>query len=98
LQKSGFKCEKCQKKSELTVHHNEKRFATISQEAMTNLNISSIDKNNFEQKNAVVKEIVRIHVDEKISGIVLCGDCHVAEHKKLGESCEGILSIIRRNK
>lgn len=98
LQKSGFKCENCQKQNELTVHHNEKRFATISQEAMSNLNMRSIDKNNFEQKNAVVKEIIRIHVDEKISGIVLCGDCHVAEHRKLGESCEGILSIIRRNK
>ncbi len=82
LLRAGGKCEKCKSIDNITVHHNEKRFSEIIQQAIENLKIESFDEEKYEHKIKIVQEVVRIHVDEKISGIVLCFSCHVAEHKR----------------
>jgi len=79
--RANGKCEKCKSEENITVHHNEKRFSEIIQQAIQNLNIQYFDEENYEHKNKIVQEVVRIHIDEKISGIVLCFSCHMIEHR-----------------
>ncbi len=84
LKEANFKCQKCDSQSELSVHHDKETFSSIMRRAYKDtLGIESKEAKawlTYEQKHAVAEKIVEIHINEKISGVVVCHSCHEKEH------------------
>lgn len=79
LKASGFKCQKCGKLGPgLEVHHDQERFADILQKAIAIF--GEVTDDNFEQKSSISEYVADYHIDNDVSGIVLCEKCHVDEH------------------
>jgi len=74
---SGFTCQSCGSKSDLCVHHDKERFAQILQKAREMLGDVTED---FATHQAYAKWVANYHVQNDISGIVLCEKCHDCEH------------------
>jgi len=77
LKEAGFTCRNCQSTSDLTVHHDQKRFAEILQEAVAAIGDPG---ENFERKTEVAEWVADYHQNEQVSGVVLCVECHRKEH------------------
>lgn len=78
LRSSGFKCVRCDKPGPgLEVHHDCERFASILHKAIASLGEAGDD---FEKKSAIADWVVAYHVNNDVSGIVLCEDCHEKAH------------------
>ena len=77
LKEAGFTCHNCQSTSDLTVHHDQKRFAEILQEAVTAMGDPG---ENFERKTEIAEWVADYHQNEQVSGVVLCVECHRKEH------------------
>lgn len=76
---AGFKCTSCNKPGPgLEVHHDKERFAAILHKAIVELGEAGDD---FEKKSTIVDWVVAYHIDNKVSGIVLCESCHEEMHR-----------------
>lgn len=85
LQRDGFSCRRCGKGSldaRLAVHHDQVRFASILHRCMPDF--AGERELTWDEQTAVVDEVVRIHLEEKVSGITLCYDCHFQVHREEG--------------
>lgn len=80
MKKAEFACQKCESNTNLQVHHNKEKFSDILQRVINKLNKPNISL--FENKSLIAKRVVEYHVKNKVSSIVLCGKCHVNEHKR----------------
>lgn len=76
---AGFRCQRCDAPSSATleVHHDGERFAAILQEAIRVLGEADDD---FAKKAAIAEWVARYHVENDVTGIVLCVSCHDASH------------------
>lgn len=66
----------------LEVHHDQERFAAILQKAIAifgEVDPNSLD-GDFERKSSISEWVADYHIDNNVSGIVLCEACHLAEH------------------
>lgn len=80
LIRDGFKCVECSKSDKLHIHHNKEKFCDIVKKHM----VDDCDMdNNFELKKSIVEKIIDYHVQNKVSGITLCGECHQKYHPSL---------------
>jgi hypothetical protein len=84
-----FTCEKCykSKKVVLDIHHNGETMASIVKKvAIENnwLDIVDMYKDDplklLEAKHFIGSLVAQYHIDNKVSGIVLCRECHMEEH------------------
>jgi len=91
LKKANFKCEQCQDNKNLQVHHDKEKFATILNK-IAKANNWKLDKSKnilnptyelFNLKKKIIKEIIDYHVENNVSGITLCEECHKKEHSCL---------------
>lgn len=85
LLEGKFTCKRCGIKSSddgcvLNVHHNGERFADILQKARDVLGDVTED---FACHQTYAKWIADYHVQNSVSGIVLCEVCHYEEHAAL---------------
>jgi hypothetical protein len=83
LQASGFKCSQCGSGDRLHVHHDGVRMAVIIGTYRRQLPECEL---THEQKLWVVDRVVEHHERESVSGVVLCEQCHEAEHESLNFS------------
>lgn len=79
LKASNFMCQRCGSSLKLEVHHNGERFAEILQKAI--FEFGGYD-DSFERKELISKWVVDYHVNNDVSGIVLCEECHHKEHAR----------------
>jgi len=77
LKESGFKCSSCGATADLEVHHNGERFATILRKAIESL---GEPEDSFEKKSLISEWVTNYHIENNVSGIVLCVSCHDAAH------------------
>lgn len=78
MKASGFKCTKCQTPGPgLEVHHDKERFAEILQKGISALGEPGED---FDKKVAFAEWVTDYHLENDVSGVVLCGGCHNDEH------------------
>ena len=77
LKGNGFKCVQCQSTGELHVHHNKEKLSEI----ITRFNSDAPD--NFEIKKMIADEVIDYHIQNDVSGITLCEDCHKEMHPSL---------------
>jgi hypothetical protein len=79
LNAAGFKCVQCGSKDRLQVHHDKIKFAEI-----VHLIVPILDREySFEEKCKFADEVVQYHLDNEVSGIVLCFECHQKLHPSL---------------
>ena len=81
LKEANFQCIECQSNRELHVHHYEELLSDIIQIHI--LKHSNEDLEDFSVKRRIVDEIVNYHIRNKISGQVLCKECHKKEHPNM---------------
>lgn len=75
---AGFKCTVCQAPGPgLEVHHDKERFAEILQKAISALGEPGED---FNKKVAFAEWVTDYHLENDVSGVVLCERCHDEEH------------------
>ena len=70
-----FSCQKCGCTKNLEVHHNGETMADILKKF--------VDKNTeftFDEKRDIMNLVIDYHIDNKVSGEVLCHDCHKSLH------------------
>ncbi len=76
LLRDKFKCTICNSNKKLHVHHDKETFSEILNKIIETY--SNID--NFETKKLICDDIVKYHVENNVSGIVLCKSCHNKIH------------------
>lgn len=85
---SRFKCSKCKSRENLEVDHNVETFSSILKKfaeeyEWTNFTHISIDNPSPEiiaLKETISNAIADYHINNKVSGVVLCRNCHRLKH------------------
>jgi hypothetical protein len=70
-----FNCQKCGSSKNLEVHHNKETMADILHKF--------VDKSNeytFDEKRDIMNNVINYHIQNKVSGEVLCRECHKELH------------------
>ena len=77
LIRDGFKCTSCGSVKNLHVHHDRESLAEIIK--------NHVDENStgFEEKKMVAEKVIDYHVNNNVSGIILCKKCHNKLHPSL---------------
>jgi len=96
LAAASFTCKECNKQNkegssvELHVHHDKMKMSTIirliaEQEGWTSSYALNLDKNSnyYKIKNRIADKVAQFHIDNKVSGVVLCKECHADLHDKM---------------
>lgn len=78
MKASNFICNDCQATEQLEVHHDKERFADILQKAISVLGEPGED---FEKKIKFAEWVTDYHLQNDVSGIVVCQTCHELRHK-----------------
>lgn len=84
LDKNGYKCQECEMVGgKLHVHHDKERmheivakFLPIEKEERINL--------SFEKRQEAANKVIEYHLDNNVSGVILCEDCHRSLHHDEG--------------
>lgn len=87
--KYGFKCVLCDSIEHLEVHHNKETFSEILRKIAAQFNWTenyAISLENptldlVELKERISEAVVQYHIDNKVSGILLCETCHETAHQ-----------------
>lgn len=77
LSEQKFTCQLCSSQKDICVHHDKERFADILQKARIELG----DVDSFEKIQVYAKWIADYHIENDVSGVVLCKECHDLQHK-----------------
>jgi hypothetical protein len=80
---ANFTCQHCLGVSAgggLEVHHDQERFAEILQKAMHHFKVIDATQLTFEQKQELTLWVIDYHLNNNVSGIVLCEGCHEKAH------------------
>ena len=70
-----FMCSKCQSSNNLNVHHDEIKMSDI-----VRMFVPIDGDPTFEEKIKFTDQIVKYHIENDVSGVVLCLDCHQKCH------------------
>lgn len=80
LVRDGFKCIECSSNDNLHIHHDKEKMCEIVKKHVVDKGETILD---FELKKSIVEKIVDYHIQNKVSGITLCGKCHEKYHPSL---------------
>lgn len=80
MKRDGFCCTRCKKpsSSNLCVHHDQERFATIMHKIVNGRVVAEMD---YDSQGEICKQIVEYHLTNNTSGITLCENCHEKVHE-----------------
>lgn len=78
LKKANFICNRCTSTKQLEVHHDKEKMSNIIHKFVAEINPEKKDDWNLQTQ--VVDSVVAYHIENKVSGEVLCRDCHKLEH------------------
>lgn len=79
LVRDGFKCVECSNNNNLHIHHDKEKMCEIVKKHV----IDNITEMDFKLKKTISDKIVDYHIQNKVSGITLCGKCHEKYHPSL---------------
>lgn len=75
LKKQNFACQTCGSNNNLEVHHNSETMAKILQKF-----VDKTKEYTFKEKKEIMKKVIDYHIDNSVSGEVLCKECHKKLH------------------
>jgi hypothetical protein len=79
LIRDGFKCVECGETMNLHVHHDKEQMCEIVAKHL----VDDMKPKTFEEKEFIADAVVDYHINNKVSGITLCGKCHEEKHPSL---------------
>lgn len=90
LLKANFQCQSCGSSNDIEVHHDSETMSEIVRKFAQDYNWTETFNGYLEQDNQVLietktkisKAVAQYHIDNNISGIVLCKSCHKKVHDK----------------
>ena len=94
LLKANFSCEKCELSRDnnprplLEVHHNQQKMSEIVKHIAESFGwkdryaITPTDLESIDMKEKISEAVAAYHIENNVSGIVLCQECHKAIHNK----------------
>lgn len=89
LRQAQFKCSKCSSVSGVEVHHDKETFSEIYSRIAYSLDYPlrlteamdpDADPTINELKLFISDAVAQYHIDNNVSGVVLCEDCHKKQH------------------
>jgi hypothetical protein len=81
LIRDGFKCTQCASTTDLHIHHDKDSFSDIIKKVMTVDDFENIE--SFDRKKEVAEKVISYHVNNNVSGVTLCLECHQKIHPNL---------------
>lgn len=78
LEDAGFKCTRCGSTDSLEVHHDKEKMSEIIHLMTERWNPEK--KNDFELQTDVMNAVIDYHIQNDVSGEVICHECHKTEH------------------
>lgn len=76
LERDGFSCTQCSYTKQLEIHHDKEQMSDI-----VKLFVKKTDlERSWKEKKKVVDNVVQYHIDQQVSGVTLCRDCHKDRH------------------
>ena len=82
MKRDGFRCQTCGELGDLHVHHDGLTFSEIIQIVFKD-NELLVESEEFESKTKLSDLVVDYHIENNVSGVTLCHDCHVELHPSL---------------
>lgn len=82
LKAADFKCTRCESSDRLCVHHDDKHMSEIIREVAEKHGWEN-KEDQQDLKSIIANDVAQYHLDNDVSGIVLCHDCHEDEHPSL---------------
>lgn len=88
---AGFRCSQCNNSTNLEVHHDKQSFSSILrniayehkwEERLATFFQESISQELIALKEKISEAVAAYHIENNVSGIVLCQECHKAAHSK----------------
>ncbi len=83
---AGFKCTRCGGTKDLCVHHDVERMADIIHKLVEEFNPDHVDASqvdDWDVESQIVDAVVSYHIENNVSGVVICEACHKREHHGL---------------
>jgi hypothetical protein len=80
MERQRFTCRECGAQQDLCVHHDKEHFAEILQKAMQHFQVNDATQLTFDQRQELSLWVVDYHLDNNVSGVVLCTQCHEHAH------------------
>lgn len=77
LEAAKFKCTQCNSPQDTVVHHDKERMASIIKQFLP----EDLHELSWDEETKVVEDVVRYHIENNISGLVLCKVCHDEIHE-----------------
>ena len=82
LVRDGFKCVECKRGGgKLHIHHDKEYMNEIIKDHLVETTSEMLK--DFKIKRMIADAVVDYHIQNKVSGITLCGDCHEKYHPSL---------------
>lgn len=78
LKDRTFTCNRCSSTKKLEVHHDQETMSEIIHKLVAEINPEK--KDDWELQTKVVDAVVDYHIENKVSGEVICHPCHKLEH------------------
>lgn len=85
LKAAGWKCTECASEKNLCVHHDREEMADIIHLMTKRFNYDA-SSSSHELKLEIIKATVDYHLQNNVSGQVLCYDCHALKHPSMNFS------------
>lgn len=75
LKEQNFNCQTCSSTKKLEVHHDKEPMSEILQKF-----IDKTKEYTFDEKRIIMNDVIDYHINNNISGKVLCKSCHTELH------------------
>ena len=85
LYRDSFSCQNCKQTSstvKLAVHHNGEFFCDIVKKFLP----EDHHLLSWDEETVIIEKITVYHIDNKVSGVTLCYDCHAGVHRAVSDS------------
>ena len=82
LKAANFRCTRCDSDDNLCVHHDKETMSSIIHKLVIDFSFD-LPNETHERKTQIINAIISYHIDNDVSGVVLCHDCHKNEHPSL---------------
>ena len=91
LERDGRRCRHCGSEAALHVHHDRVFMVTIINNVLARRDASLMQEDEL---FGVIDDVVSYHIDNDVSGITLCRECHTKEHARIAAEADTLKQAV----